>query len=246
MSTGRTPRMLVGMEFSGTIRRAMRARGIDAWSCCFLPATDNDPHHIQDDVFNHLNDSWDGAIFHPTCTYLTISAEWAYKDPDFARYPDAGYHQKLKPETLFGAARRKARETALAEFRYLLDHTGIPLVAIENPRGVVSTRICPPDQTIQPFEFGDDASKATCLWLNGWPLLIADPARRCPGRRIEWPRGSGKMIERWSNQTDSNQNRLTPTDDRWALRSKTYPGIASALAEQWAAVLHGETRMAAE
>ncbi len=67
-----TPRMLVGMEFSGTIRRAMRMHGIDAWSCCFLPATDGDAHHIEDDVFNHLDDGWDGAIFHPTCTYLTI------------------------------------------------------------------------------------------------------------------------------------------------------------------------------
>lgn len=237
------PRFLVGMEFSGTIRRAMRARGIEAWSCDFLPAIDDSPFHIQGDVFDHLDDGWDGAIFHPTCTYLTISAEWAYKEPDFERYPDVGYHQKIKPGTLVGALRRAAREKALNDVRRLLT-CRIPRKGVENPCGVISTRIRPPDQTIQPYEFGDDASKATCLWLDGWPLLV--PTKRVPGRRVEWPRGSGKMVERWANQTDSNQNNLTPSDDRWAARSKTYPGIAGALADQWSAVLRGELRLAAE
>ena len=240
-----TPRFLVGMEFSGTIRRALRARGIDAWSCCFMPAADGDRHHILGDVFDHLDDGWDGAIFHPTCTYLTISAEWAYKDPDFVRYPGVGYHQRVKPDTLVGVDRRAAREKALTEVRRLLA-CRIPRKAIENPRGVISTRIRPPNQTVQPFDFGDDASKATCLWLEGWPELVADPAKRCAGRPVEWPRTSGRFVERWSNQTDSNQNRLTPSDDRWAMRSKTYPGIADTLAEQWAPVLFGEMRMAAE
>ncbi|MEY9493722.1 hypothetical protein [Bradyrhizobium elkanii] len=222
-----SPRFLVGMEL------------------CFLPAADGSKFHIQDDVFNHFGDGWDGAIFHPTCTFLTISAEWAYKQPDFVRYPGVGYHQRLKPDTLFGIARRLAREQALAEFELLL-RCRIPRKAIENPRGVVSTRIRPPNQTIQPYDFGDDASKATCLWLEGWPELVADLAKRCPGRLVEWPRGSGKLVERWSNQTDSNQNKLTPSDDRWATRSKTYPGIAGTLAEQWAPVLFGEMRLAAE
>jgi hypothetical protein len=233
------------MEFSGTIRRAMRAYGIDAWSCDFLPAADGSPFHIQDDVFNHLNDGWDGAIFHPTCTYLTISAEWAYKDPDHDRYPGVGYHQKVKPGTLVGAARREAREKALDDVRRLLG-CSIPRVTIENPRGVIGTRIQPASQTIQPYEFGDDASKQTCLWHRGWPNLAAHPSKRVAGRMVEWPRGSGKMVERWANQTDSNQNNLTPSDDRWAERSKTYPGIAGAFAEQFAPILFGELRMAAE
>lgn len=240
------PRLLIGMEFSGTIRRAMRACGVDAWSCDFLPAADGSPFHIQGNVFDHLNDGWDGAIFHPTCTFLTISAEWAFKDPDYARYPGVGYHQKVKPDTLVGAARREARENALADVDRLLSCKKIPRKTVENPRGVIGTRIRPSDQTIQPNEFGDDASKATCLWIEGWPKLVADPAKRFPGRWVEWPRGSGKMVERWSNQTDSNQNRLTPSDDRWAERSKTYPGIAEAFAEQYAPVLFGELRMAAE
>lgn len=223
----------------------MRARGVDAWSCCDMPAADGSPYHIQGDVFDHLNDGWDGAIFHPTCTFLTISAEWAYKEPDYNRYPGVGYHQKVKASTLVGTARYWAREIALTGVRKLLD-CNIPRVAIENPRGVISTRIRPPDQTIQPYEFGDDASKATCLWLRGFPRLVADPAKRFPGRMVEWPRGSGKMVERWSNQTDSNQNKLTPSDDRWAERSVTYPGIADAIAEQWSAVLAGEFKLAAE
>lgn len=240
-----TPRFLVGMEFSGHIRNAMRARGIDAWSCDFLDPADGSPYHIKGNVFARLADGWDGAIFHPTCTYLTISAEWAYKEPDFERYPGVGYHQKLKPETLTGATRERAREEALRDFNRLLN-CAIPRVAIENPRGVVSTRIRPPDQIIQPFEFGEDASKATCLWLRGWPRLAINPAMRKPGRMVEWPRGSGKMVERWANQTDSNQNKLPPSATRWAERSVTYPAIANAIAEQWAAILFGEMRMAAE
>ena len=101
----RAPRLLVGMEFSGVIRRAMRARGIDAWSCCFLPALDHDKHPIIGDVFEHLEDGWDGAIFHPTCTYDEISADQAYADPNHDRYPGVGYHQKVKPGTLTGAGR---------------------------------------------------------------------------------------------------------------------------------------------
>lgn len=89
-------------------------------------------------------------------------------------------------------------------------------------------------QTIQPYHFGDDASKRTCLWFNGLlPLRI--PAERDwhPGRMVEWPAGSGKMVRRWSNQTDGGQNKLAPSDDRWAERSRTYPGISRAMAENW-------------
>lgn len=238
-------RLLIGMESSGVTRRAMRARGIEAWSCDLLPSADNSPFHIQGDVFDHLDDGWDGAIFHPTCTYLTIAAEWAYKEPDYERYPGVGYHQKVKPETLVGDERRRARRKALSDVRRLLG-CKIPRKTVENPRGVISTNIRPADQTIQPYEFGDDASKATCLWIEGWPKLVARPNQRCHGRMVEWPRGSGKMVERWANQTDSNQNRVTPSEDRWAERSKTYPGIANAFAEQYAPVMLGEFRLAAE
>jgi hypothetical protein len=239
------PRFLAGMEFSGVVRRAMRAIGIEAWSCDLLPALDSSPFHIQGNVFDHLDDGWDGAIFHLECTYLTNSAEWAYSDPDYARYPGVGYHQKVKPGTLVGAARRGARERALDDARRLLG-CGIPLVGLENPRGAIGTRIRPADQIIQPNWFGDDASKWTCLWLRGWPKLAIDPALRVPGRMVEWPRGSGKMVERWANQTDGGQNKLTPSDDRWADRSITYAGIARAIAQQWSSVMLGEFKLAAE
>jgi hypothetical protein len=223
-------RILVGMEFSGAVRRAFRERGHDAWSCDLLPAADGSKYHLQGDVFEYLDNNWDGAIFHPSCTYLTISAEWAYKEPDYERYPGVGYHQKVKPETLTGFAREQARHEAILDFNALWE-CEIPRVVIENPRGVIATRLgIKPTQVIQPYEFGEDASKATCLWIRGWPKL--KPTCRVPGRMVEWPRGSGKMMERWGNQTDSNQNKLTPSDNRWAERSKTYPGIAAALAEQ--------------
>lgn len=100
--------------------------------------------------------------------------------------------------------------------------------AIENPVGCISTRIRKPDQIIQPHEFGDDASKRTCLWLNLLPEL--KPTRRVAPRVVNG-------LKRWANQTDGGQNKLPPSDDRWKLRSKTYPGIAAACASQWGGLL---------
>lgn len=159
------------------------------------------------------------------CTYLTVSAAWAFNDPDFDKYPGVGYHQRVKPETLVGADRRAAREEAIANFCKLLE---LPYPkAIENPaRSFLSAAIRPADQIVQPYEFGDDASKATGLWLDRLPPLRIDPTKRRGGRMVGG-------VERWSNQTDSGQNRLTPGEDRWLQRSETYPGIAAAFAENW-------------
>jgi len=209
-------RVLIGCEQFGVVRDAMRRRGHHAWSCDLKPARDNSPFHIQDDVLNVLRDDWDLAIFHPDCTFLTNSAEWAYGD--------GPYHQRVKPETLVGAARRLARIAAVEFVRRLLD-APIPRIAVENPRGHLSTAVGKPQQTIQPWQFGDDASKATCLWLKG--LL---PLRET---NIIHPRDvNGRP--RWANQTDGGQNKLTPSDDRAMQRAATYPGIADAMADQWA------------
>src|SRR5690606_695978 len=132
--------------------------------------------------------------------------------------------------TLVGAPRRAAREDALDTVRRIMA-LPIPRIVIENPVGCISSRIRKPDQIIQPYEFGDDASKKTCLWLKGVRKL--QPTRRVAGRFVEH---NGKTVERWSNQTDSGQNRLSPSEDRWAVRSDTYPGIASAFATQWGAL----------
>jgi hypothetical protein len=233
---GRRPlRVFVGMETSGRVREAFRRLGHRAISCDLLPATDHEEHHVVGDVFEvievqaDLFGPFDLAIFHPTCTYLTISAAWAFGD--------GPYHQRVKPGTLVGAARRAARRAALQDVRRLMALRGrcAKAVVIENPIGAISKAIRRPDQIIQPHQFGDDASKATCLWLDGVPPLAIDPTKRRAGRMVEWPRGSGRKVERWGNQTDSGQNRLTPSEQRWATRSETYPGIAEAFATQWGA-----------
>jgi hypothetical protein len=209
------PRVLIGYSCCPLTREAFERAGCEAWTCDLLPARDGSPRHLQCDIWEVAQDRWDAAIFHPMCTYLTVSAAWAFTD--------GPYHQRVKPGTLVGAERREARDAALENFRRLL---ALPYPkAIENPApSFVSKAIRPPDQTIQPYQFGDDASKRTGLWLDGLPRLR--PTERVPGRVV-----NGR--ERWANQTDSGQNRLTPGADRWLERSKTYPGIAAAMGSQW-------------
>jgi len=108
----------------------------------------------------------------------------------------------------------------------------IPHIAIENPVGRIGTAIRPADQYVQPYEFGDDASKRTGLWLKNLPKLKAYPEQYVPPRVV-----NGK--KRWSNQTDSGQNKLGPSADRWKVRSTTYQGIANAMAEQWGEYING-------
>lgn len=219
-------RVLIGCEQFGKVREAFRARGHDAWSCDLKPTRDGSPFHFHGNVLAVLGNGWDLAIFHPDCTYLTNSAEWAYKDPDFDRYPGVGYHQKLKPGTLFGAERRKARTDAVAFVKTLLS-APIPRIAIENPIGHLTQHLGSADQTIQPHQFGDDASKATCLWLKNLPKLVS--TNPVAPRLVD-----GKP--RWGNQTDGGQNKLPPSADRAMLRAATYPGIAAACADQWGAL----------
>ena len=212
-------RVIIGMETSGAVRSRLRNKGIEAWSVDLLPSDDNSPYHIQANVFDVLNDdsNWDWGLFHPDCTYLTNSAAWAFKD--------GPYHQNVKEGTLVGAARREAREEALEVVRRLM---ALPFPhAIENPVGAISTRIKKPTQIIQPYQFGDDASKQTCLWLHKLPKLI-------PTKYIEPRIVNG--AKRWGNQTNSGQNKLSPSKDRWKERSKTYPGIADAIVDQWAKI----------
>lgn len=236
-------RVLIGCEFSATVRDAFRACGHNAWSCDLLPTTGDPRWHLQCDVITVLDQEWDLGIFHPDCTYLTASAEWAYGD--------GPYHQKVKPETLTGAARRAARNYSVGFVKRLMD-APIHRIAVENPIGCLSSRIRKPEQIVQPYEFGHDARKATCLWLKNLPPLTLDPAhyvkprmfcpecKQCSSYDAAFGHGcehcgaeAGILKPRWANQTDSGQNKLTPSADRWAARSLTYPGIAEAMAEQW-------------
>ena len=215
MSKGEKLRVLIACEYSGIVRDSFLARGHDAMSCDLLPTEKPGPHY-QGDVRDILDQNWDLLIAHPDCTYITSSAEWAYGD--------GPYHQKVKPETLVGAARRAAREDAL-DFVRLLLAAPIRMKCIENPaRGAINTRIRRPDQIIQPWQFGHDASKATGLWLEGLPFLV--PTCCIPPRMVNG-------LPRWANQTDSGQNKLTPGKDRWKERARTYQGWADAMADQW-------------
>lgn len=251
-------KIFIGMETSGQVRRRVAAMGHEVISCDLLPAIDDQPiigTHIVGDVFETLErlraGGWwpDAALFHPECTYLTASAEWAYKDPDFDRYPGVGYHQRLKPGTLFGADRRAARVAALKDWARI-DALPITRKIAENPAyGALSKGFRRPDQVVHPFQLGDDASKATGIWRWNAPALVIDPSAYVEPRLVcenmhtfayglcKCPQcGSERYLPRWANQTDTGQNRLSPGADRWQKRSETYPGIADALAE---ALTHG-------
>jgi hypothetical protein len=186
-------RVLVACEFTGTVRRAFRELGHEAWSCDILPAEDGGPH-IQGDVRQVLGDRWDLMVAHPPCTHLAVSG---------ARH----FHRK------------QVEQAEALEFVRTLMDAPIPRIALENPVSVISSRIRKPDQIIQPYQFGHPESKKTCLWLKGLNPLQ--------------PTAVMQMRGRWENQTPSGQNKLGPSPDRWKIRSKTYPGIAHAMATQW-------------
>jgi len=180
-------RVLIGCEFSGTVRRAFRSRGHDAWSCDLLPAEDASEFHIQGDVADVLGAGWNLAIFHPPCTHLAVSGARWFKN--------------------------KAAEQAeaLAFVRELMA-APIPRICVENPVSIISSRIRKPDQIIQPWQFGHGEVKATCLWLKNLPPLV--PTNIVDGR-------------------EARVHRMPPGPNRWKERSRTYHGIAQAMADQW-------------
>lgn len=192
-------RVLVACEYSGVVRDAFRARGHDAMSADLLPSdnplfgfTEVDPadgkHHTGDVLELLARESFDLMVAHPPCTDLAVSgARW--------------FAEK-------GAARQGA---ALGFVRALMD-ADVPRIAIENPVSVISSRIRPPDQIIQPWQHGHPETKATCLWLSNLPKL--EPSNVVDGRK-------------------SRIHNLSPGPDRGHIRSMTYPGIAAAMADQW-------------
>ena len=205
-------KVLVGCEYSGRVRRAFRSQGHDAWSCDLDPSEDNSPFHIQDDLLKViLTKKWDLLIAHPPCTYLCGS----------------GMHWTTR-----GLRDPALTEDALAFFRHILN-CGIPRIAVENPVGVVSTRIRKYDQMIQPYQFGDDASKRTCLWLVGLKPLVIPPEEDWVKPRMVYH--NGKLMKRWGNQGDSGRDNHPENAMRAKDRSRTFPGIARAMAKQWGA-----------
>jgi hypothetical protein len=182
-------KILVACEFSGVVRDAFLKRGHDAISSDLLDTESPGPHY-KGDVRDILDKGWDMMIAFPPCTYLCAS----------------GIHWTVR-----GFRDPQLTEDALEFVRLLMD-APIPMICVENPIGVISTRIRKPDQYIQPYMFGHPVSKATCLWLKNLPPL--KPTKILDEHEpLIW--------------------RMPPSTDRWKKRSLTFPGIAEAMAEQW-------------
>jgi len=199
-------RVLIACESSGVVRRAFAALGHHAVSCDLLPAEDGETAlHVTGDVLPLLLQGWDILIAHPPCTYLCGA--------------NAG-HMKHGCSLYTTAEAVQLRADAVDFF---MAFVGAPIerIAIENPVGVMSQRYRKPDQYLQPWQFGDPESKKTCLWLKNLAPLV-------PTKILPLPE-----CGHWENQTPSGQNKLSPGADRWRLRSKTYQGIANAMAQQW-------------
>ena len=189
-------RILIACEYSGSVRDAFIRGGHDAMSCDLLP-TDAPGPHYQGDVMNVLNDDWDMMVAHPPCTHLAVSGARWFKD-------------------------KQTEQVAALDFvRQLLD-APIPRIALENPVSIISSHIRKPDQIIQPWMFGHEATKTTCLWLKGLPHLTPT---NIVGKGARHVTKSGKSLPEWYN--------LPPSADRWKIRSATFQGIADAMATQW-------------
>lgn len=201
-------KVLIACEESQTVCKAFRALGHEAYSCDILPCSGGHPEwHIKDDVLNHLNDGWDMMIAHPPCTYFSRAGiQFIHKQP--------GRMEKL---------------LKAFEFVRKLWNADIPCIAIENPIGWLNTNWRKPSQIIHPWYFGDGEMKETCLWLknlqrlNGWPEIAMNRAKHHPKPESSRIGSDGKMKNKYFMQRAGNAKN----------RSKTFPGIARAMAEQW-------------
>lgn len=180
-------RVLVACEYSGRVRDAFRRRGHDAWSCDLLECEADPRWHLQQPVEELLDSGWDLMIAHPPCTHLAVSR---------SRH----FHRKQREQA-----------EALAFVRLLMD-APISRWCIENPVSVISSAIRPPDQIIQPWQFGHGETKATCLWLQNLPRLRSTDVVAGREQRVHL---------------------MPPGPDRWKERSRTYEGIAEAMGQQW-------------
>lgn len=207
-------KILVACEESQAVTKEFRKLGHEAYSCDIIECSGGHPewHILGDAIHVAYNQEWDMIIAFPPCTYLTVSGlHWNKRNPERALKTEEGY-----------------------KFFMLFANADCEKIAIENPVGLVSTRWRKPNQIINPYEFGDNAAKKTCLWLKGLPNLLPT--------KFVMPRITKEGKKRWKNQMDNGQN-VTYNDrgkvmawnnpETAKIRSKTYPGIAKAMAEQW-------------
>ena len=230
--------ILIACEESQAVCKAFRKLGHNAYSCDLLACSGEHPEwHFNHDVTEVLNKTnlilqngkkasvkgtWDLMIGHPPCTYLAVSGAQWYYHPDDKNLPV----EKRRPHPKY-PNRAKDREDGV-NFFMLLANARIKRIAIENPVGIMSNRWRKPDQKIQPYEFGDPYSKGTCLWLKNLWTLHPSKETEDHGEKIFFK--SGKSQPKWYSEALSKAK--TP-EERRTLRSKTFPGIARAMAEQW-------------
>lgn len=219
-------RILIACEESQATTKAFRKLGHEAYSCDLLPCSGGHPEwHFQQDIFEVINDGWDMMIAHPPCTFLTGSGVQWLSHPDDKHLP----FEDRRPNPKYPNRRQDMLDSV--EFVKALYNSNIDKIAIENPVGLLSSKWRKPDQIIQPWMFGDEATKTTCLWLKNLPeLLPTDIVGK--GERTVF--SSGKSHPKW--YADALKNAKTK-EERQTLRSKTFPGMADAFAVQWGSIL---------
>ena len=204
-------RILIACEESDEVRGRFEALGFDAWSCDLKPNRNPDAKHYRGDVFDVINDGWDAMVAFPPCTHLAVSgAAW--------------FEQK----------RKDGRQQEGIDFFMAMVNAPIKHIAIENPIGIMSKLYRKPDQIVHPYYFGDEASKSTCLWLKNLPLLYHNSEPNLFDSNVthvgtgEWVTFGKTKMQKWYAECWS-----LPKDERSKVRSKTFPGIAEAMANQW-------------
>lgn len=211
-------KVLIACERSGTVRNAFIKKGHDAISCDIQASLDSGPHY-QGDVKDILDDDWDLLIAHPPCTYLTTTGNKWFYHPDDKDLPV----EQRRPHPRF-PNRRVDREEGADFFMLFANCDHIDKICIENPVGIMSTRWRKPDQIIQPYHFGHNAAKKTCLWLKNLPVLehtdVVEPDY------VTFK--SGKRMSKWYLDATSLSK-----EERSNVRSQTFQGIADAMANQW-------------
>ena len=217
-------RILVACEESQTITKELRKLGHEAFSCDLLPCSGGHPEwHYQQDVFEVINKGWDMMIAHPPCTYLSVAGAWAM------------YKKDENGNKVINEVRKKNQDDALDFVRKLMN-APIEKIAIENPVSVISSQIRKPDQIVHPWMFGDKASKSTCFWLKNLPKL--EPTNIVEkGEFKEWidkKTGKKKRQATWIYECLAQ---ATSKEHLRTLRSKTFKGMAEAIADQWGSII---------
>lgn len=182
---------------SGIVREAFRKKGLDAWSCDLMPSEIPSPYHIQDDIMKHLKDGWTLMIAHPPCTFLA-----------------ATNHITNTKRINFEMEQEQGKD-----FFFELLNADIPYIAVENPVPIKRANMPPYTQIIQPYQFGHDYSKKTCLWLKNLPKLV-------PTKIVEISYVTSASGRRYTKGWYETPRKSIP-------RSRSFQGIADAMAEQW-------------